>query len=250
MSNQNWNPRSYNSGACFVPVLGKPVINLLKPMPGEKILDLGCGDGTLTKELAKLGCEVTGVDSSPEMVEAARAKGVSAELIDGERLDFREEFDAVMSNAALHWMSDQYAVARGVWRALKPGGRFAAECGGEGCVRVIREGMKIALIKRNIDYKARNPFKYPKLGEFTSILENQGFSVGYIARINRPTQLPEGLKGWLEVFSEYHTRGFSEPEKEKFYAEVEDYCRPTLYNEKTGWWADYVRLRFLCFKEA
>lgn len=153
-----------------------------------------------------------------------------------------------MSNAALHWMSDQYAVTRGVWNALKPGGRFAAECGGEGCVRVIREGMKIALIKRNIDYKARNPFKYPKLGEFTSILENQGFKVGYIARIDRPTPLLNGLKSWLTVFSESHTRGFSQIERDKFYSEVEDYCRPMLYDEKTGWMADYVRLRFLAAK--
>lgn len=176
--------------------------------------------------------------------------GIDARLMDGERLDFQGEFDAVISNAALHWMSDQYAVVRGVWNALKPGGRFAAECGGEGCVRVIREGMKIALIKRDIDYKARNPFKYPKLGEYASVLENQGFKVGYIARIDRPTPLQDGLRGWLEVFSESHTRGFSQAEKEKFYIEVEDYCRPILYNTKTGWKADYVRLRFLAVKPA
>lgn len=248
MSNQNWKPGNYDASAGFVPELGKPVIELLKPMPGERILDLGCGNGILTKELVEIGCDATGVDFSPEMIEAARARGVDARLADGEKLDFHEEFDAVMSNAALHWMTDQYAVARGVWNALKPGGRFAAECGGEGCVRIIREGIKIALIKRNIDYKARNPWKYPKLGEYTAILENQGFKVGYIARIDRPTPLPNGLKGWLEVFSESHTRGFTEPEKEKFYTEVADYCRPMLYSEKTGWTADYVRLRFLATK--
>lgn len=250
MPNQNWNPDIYNSNVGFVPVLGKAVIELLNPTPGERILDLGCGDGALAKELGERGFSVTGVDSSPEMVEAARINGVDARLMDGERLDFQGEFDAVISNAALHWMSDQYAVVRGVWNALKPGGRFAAECGGEGCVRVIREGMKIALIKRDIDYKARNPFKYPKLGEYASVLENQGFKVGYIARIDRPTPLQDGLRGWLEVFSESHTRGFSQAEKEKFYTEVEDYCRPILYNAKTGWKADYVRLRFLAVKPA
>lgn len=248
MSNQNWKPESYNAGAGFVPALGKPVIELLKPMAGEKILDLGCGNGILTKELLELGCDVVGVDSSPEMVRAARASGIDARLMDGEALGFSCEFDAVMSNAALHWMTDQYAVARGVWNALKPGGRFAAECGGEGCVRVIREGLKIALTRRGIDYKARNPWKYPKLGEYKTILENQGFSVGYIARIDRPTPLPGGLKGWLEVFSESHTSGFTEQEKAKFYAEVEDYCRPTLCNDKMEWTADYVRLRFLAVK--
>lgn len=248
MSNQNWNPDCYDAGAGFVPVLGRPVIDLLKPIAGEKVLDLGCGNGRLTKELLELGLDVVGVDSSPQMVEAAAENGVDARLMDAERLDFHEEFDAVISNAALHWMADQYAVTRGVWNALKPGGRFVAECGGEGCVRIIREGMKIALIKRNIDYKARNPFRYPKLGEYTSILENQGFHISFITRIDRPTPLPSGLKGWLEVFSESHTRGFTQLEKEKFYADVEEYCRPTLYNETTGWTADYVRLRFSACK--
>ncbi|MDL2297632.1 class I SAM-dependent methyltransferase [Synergistaceae bacterium OttesenSCG-928-D05] len=251
MANQNWNPYDYGKSADFVPILGRPVIELLAPRPGEKILDLACGNGTLTKELMDAGVDVIGVDASPEMVEAAKANGVHAILLRAEHMTFHEEFDAVMSNAALHWMSDQYAVVRSVWNALKPGGRFAAECGGEGCVRIIREGMKIALIKRNIDYKARNPWKYPELGPFQKILENQGFKVSYIARIDRPTPLPNGLKGWLEVFSNSHTQGFTEIEKEKFYAEVEDYCRPFLYDEKTSTWiADYVRLRFLAQKDA
>ena len=248
MANQQWNPKDYGKSADFVPALGRPVIELLAPQAGEKILDVACGDGILTKELVEQGFDVTGVDASAEMVAAAQANGVNALQMDAERLTFHEAFDAVMSNAALHWMSDQYAVVRGVWQALKPGGRFACECGGEGCVRIIREGMKIALIKRGIDYKARNPWKYPELGPFQNILENQGFRVSYIARIDRPTPLPEGLRGWLEVFSVSHTQGFSQLEKEKFYAEVEDYCRPLLYNEKTGWTADYVRLRFLAHK--
>ncbi len=155
-----------------------------------------------------------------------------------------------MSNAAIHWMPDHYAVVRRVWNLLKPGGRFAAECGGEGCVRILREGMKIALIKRGIDYKARNPWKYPELGAFSKILENQGFQVKFIARIDRPTPLSNGLRGWREVFSASHTAGFSDTERESFYQEVEDYCRPMLYDEKKGWTADYVRLRFLAVKPA
>ncbi|MDY0283745.1 MAG: class I SAM-dependent methyltransferase, partial [Synergistaceae bacterium] len=131
MSNQCWGPEDYKKGADFVPLFGRPVIELLDPKKEEKILDLGCGNGTLTKELADMGCDVLGVDSSKEMVEAAKSLGIKAEVMDGEHLHFREEFDAVMSNAVLHWMNDQYAVVRGVWRALKPGGRFAAECGGE-----------------------------------------------------------------------------------------------------------------------
>lgn len=250
MSNQNWRPETYRENANFVPVLGKPVVELLKPQKGEKILDLACGNGTMTKELMDQGFDIVGVDSNPEMVEAAKALGIDARLMDAEHLAYDEEFDAVMSNAALHWMSDHYAVVRGVWNALKPGGRFAAECGGEGCVRIIREGMKIALIKRSIDYKARNPWKYPELGTFSNILENQGFKTSFIARIDRPTPLPNGLRGWLEVFSNSHTQGFTPEEREQFYAEVEEYCKPKLYDKEKGWIADYVRLRFLSVKPA
>jgi trans-aconitate methyltransferase len=248
MPNQQWDPEDYRIGADFVPILGKPVIELLDPKPGERILDLGCGNGVLTKELADMGCDVLAVDSNQEMVAATRALGIDTRLLDGERLHLEQEFDAVISNAALHWMTDQYAVVREVWQALKPGGRFAAECGGEGCVRIIREGMKIALIKRNLDYKSRNPWKFPELGTFSKILENQGFRVEYIARIDRPTPLPQGLRRWLEVFANNHTMGFSKEEKEKFFSEVEDYCRPLLYSEDNGWVADYVRLRFLAVK--
>lgn len=250
MSNQNWSPEDYNSKADYLYELGRPVIELLDPKAGEKILDLGCGNGILTKELIAKGCEVIGIDESPAMVEAARANGIDARVHDAEHLHIDQKFDAVISNSALHWMADQYGVVRGVWRALKPGGRFAAECGGEGCIRIIREGMKIALIKRGLDYKARNPWKYPELGTISDILENQGFKVSYIARIDRPTPLVKGLRAWLEVFSNYHTAGFSEADKIHFYKEVEDYCRPFLYTEENGWFADYVRLRFLAVKPA
>ncbi|MCE5200999.1 MAG: methyltransferase domain-containing protein [Synergistaceae bacterium] len=248
MPNQNWNPENYKNNAYFVPELGFPVIELLDPKPGERILDLGCGNGVLTKKLIDMGCEVVGVDTSPEMVKAAKELGIDARLLDGEHLHIKEEFDGVMSNAALHWMPDQYSVVRGVWRALKPGGRFAAECGGEGCIRIIREGMKIALIRRGLDYRARNPWKYPELGTYSNMLENQGFKVSYIARIDRPTPLKNGLRGWLEVFSDRHTEGFTQKDKNEFYTEVEDYCRPMLYSEQNGWIADYVRLRFLAYK--
>ena len=257
MANQSWNPEDYQKSADFVPVLGRPVLELLAPKAGERILDLGCGDGTLTKELSDMGAVVVGVDASPEMVATAKAKGLDARVADAEHLAFEggerdEKFDAVMSNAALHWMSDHHAVVRGVWNALVPGGRFAAECGGEGCVRIIREGMKIALGKRGIDYKSRNPWKYPEVETFSNILENQGFKIDYIARIDRPTPLPDGsqgLRGWLATFARSHTEGFSPEEREAFYADVEDYCRPSLFKDG-GWIADYVRLRFLAIKPA
>lgn len=247
MSNLKWVHEDYDS-AQYLCNFGKPVIELLEPKAGEKILDIGCGNGILTQELSDLGCDMVGLDSSEKNVEAAKALGLDARLADAEHFHIDEIFDAVISNAALHWMPDQYGVIRGVWRALKPGGRFAAECGGEGCIRIIREGMKIALIKRGLDYKERNPWKYPELGAMAKILENQGFRVSYIARIDKPMPLPNGLKAWLDVFAKNHTRGLDDDDRERFFKEVEDYCRPMLYTEKGGWTADYVRLRFLAVK--
>ena len=131
-SRQSWSPERYARNARFVSDLGMPVVELLAPRSGERILDLGCGDGALTKKLVDLGCEVVAVDGSAAQVEGARALGLDARVMDGERLDFDAEFDAVFSNAALHWMKRADSVIDGVWRALRPGGRFAAECGGHG----------------------------------------------------------------------------------------------------------------------
>src|SRR5512138_2182814 len=131
---QTWDPERYARNARFVSDLGAPVVELLAPRPGERILDLGCGDGALTEKLVALGCEVIGVDGSAEQVAGARRRGIDARVADGQALDFDGEFDAVFSNAALHWMKRADAVVDGVWRALRPGGRFVAECGGHGCV--------------------------------------------------------------------------------------------------------------------
>ncbi|GHV53715.1 methyltransferase type 11 [Synergistales bacterium] len=253
MSNQEWQPENYKKSAAFVAELGTPVIELLKPRAGERVLDIGCGDGTLTKSLIEIGCGVVAIDASAEMVSAARAAGVDARVADAEKLetafpDDSGKFDAVMSNAALHWMDDQYAVVRGVWKLLRPGGRFACECGGEGCVRIIREGIKIALARLGVDYKSRNPWKYPEVGLFAKMLENQGFRVSAIARVDRPTHLADGLRGWLSVFANSHTKGFTSEQRESFFNDVEAYCKPKLYNETSGWTADYVRLRFLAEK--
>lgn len=248
MAKQTWNPETYNRSARFIIEFGKPVIQLLNPQAGERILDLGCGTGILARELMDKGCEVVGLDSSAEMVEAAKSIGVDARLIEGVEFESQRKFEAVISNAAIHWMPDKYLVVRKVWQALKSGGRFAAECGGDGCLRIVREGMKIALGKRGIDYKARNPWKFCEYSEFSEILKAQGFKIEYIARIDKPTELSEGgLREWLKIFATSHTEGFTDEEKEAFYDEVEAYCKPMLFKDGK-WYVDYVRLRFLAVK--
>src|SRR4051794_22589978 len=185
-TNQSWDPVRYAEHARFVSDLGMPVVDLLAPKPGERILDLGCGDGVLTERLVAIGCRVIGVDGSPEQVEAARARGIEAYVADGQELRFDGEFDAVFSNAAMHWMKHADAVIAGVWRALVPGGRFVAELGGYGCVANIESALVAALDRRGIDGRAVHPWYFPTPEAYRRRLQAQGFTVPFIALIPRP----------------------------------------------------------------
>ena len=146
-----WVASDYATNAGFVPALGAPVLDLLAPRAGERILDLGCGDGVLTRRIAESGAEVVGVDTSESLLAAARAAGLNARAMSGEALAFDAEYDAVFSNAALHWMLDGAAVAAGVFRALKPGGRFVGEMGGHGNIASLRAALRAerAKVSRN-----------------------------------------------------------------------------------------------------
>lgn len=239
---QRWNPEQYAENARFVSDLGMPVVELLSPQLGERILDLGCGDGALTIKLLNFGCEVVGVDSSPEMVAAARALGFDARVMDGQTLQFENEFDAVFSNAALHWMKEPQAVIDGVWRALKPGGRFVGEFGGDGNVSAIVTAIKSALTSRGL--AVSSPWFFPRPEEYRKLLEAGGFAVQGIDLIPRPTPLPSDVAGWLETFAQPYVGILPAAEKPSLIAEVVEALRPVLYDANGNWVADYVRLRF------
>jgi trans-aconitate methyltransferase len=245
---QTWNPDVYARNARFVSELGQPVVELLAPRPAERILDLGCGDGALTRRLADLGCEVIGVDASAAQVAAARALGLDARVADGHALDFHGEFDAVFSNAALHWMRDAPRVLAGVHRALRPGGRFVAECGGDGCVATIHRALVEALDARGHDGRAATPWYFPTADDYGEKLTAAGFAVRYIALIPRPTPLPGDILGWLETFAESFTRVLPAPERAAYLQEVRARVQPALCDAAGAWTADYVRLRFAATK--
>ncbi|MGH6914384.1 MAG: class I SAM-dependent methyltransferase [Geminicoccales bacterium] len=241
---QSWEAVSYARHAGFVSELGAPVLELLHPHPGERILDLGCGDGKLAERLIAAGCEVIGVDAAPDMIEAARAKGVDARLMNGEALAFQAEFDAVFSNAALHWMRDPDSVIQGVRRALGPGGRFVGELGGHGNVAAIIVALVAVLERRGIDGQGAIPWYFPTPEAYAARLEAAGFTVESIALIPRPTPLPTDMAGWLDTFAKSFFARLAPAERQAAHDEVIGLLRPCLCDEQGRWTADYVRLRF------
>ena len=246
-STQEWNAEQYARNARFVSDLGQAVLDLLNPQPGERILDLGCGDGALTERLVAAGANVVGVDSSADMVRAAKDRGLDARVVDGYTLEFDSEFDAVFSNAAMHWMKrDPDAVVAGVYRALKPGGRFVAEMGGHGCVAAITVALCATLQEGGLSNPADLiPWYFPTPDEYQARLEAAGFVIEHIALIPRPTPLPTGMRGWLDTFAIPFTTTLPEYKRGEFLDEVTEKLRPVLCDSNGRWTADYMRLRFL-----
>lgn len=247
---QTWDPATYARNARFVSDLGSAVVELLAPQPGQRILDLGCGDGVLTKKLADLGCEVVAIDSSAPQVEAAKKLGLDAHVMEAEALPFRGEFDAVFSNAVLHWIKRADQMMGAVHCCLKPGGRFVAECGGHGCVHKVKTALVQALEQRGLDGKAHIPWYFPTPGDYATRLERSGFRVDSIALIPRPTPLPGDIVSWLETFAQSFLKALPESARAEYLKEVRAALEPQLRDSNGTWVADYVRLRFAATKTA
>jgi len=240
---QRWSSETYEENVRFVSELGAGVLEWLEPKPGERILDLGCGDGALTVKLVEAGAEVVGADASEDFIRAARERGIDARLFDGHALTFEKEFDAVFSNAALHWMSQPDAVIAGVARALKPGGRFVAEFGGFGNVAGFCTAIRAVGEAMGEDTIVDEPWFFPTEEQYAGMLEAAGFSVERIVRFARPTPLPTGARGWLEIMRAPFFDQFGE-RREEALSRVIKAVEPSLRDHTGQWFADYVRLRF------
>jgi SAM-dependent methyltransferase len=241
-----WNPQDYAANAGFVPALGTAALELLAPRAGEAILDLGCGDGALTRRIADAGADVLGVDASDAMLASARAAGLAVAQADGQALAFDARFDAVFSNAALHWMPDQQAVADGVFRALRPGGRYVGECGGFGNIAAIRTALRAVLGAYGFSPDSGGGQTYLTAEAFTEIHLAAGFTEITATIIPRPTPLPTGIRGWLQTFRAgfLDEAGVPEEARARVVDEVEALLAPALRDPAGNWVADYVRLRW------
>jgi SAM-dependent methyltransferase len=217
-------------------------LDLLDPKQGERILDVGCGDGVLTKRIAERGATVTGIDNSLDMIRAAHANGVDALVVDSADMHFDREFDAAFSNAALHWMLDKNAVAAGIFRALKPGGRFAGEMGGAGNLKMLREALDEELVIRGYAPPVEASNWYASADDFASVYEAVGFDHIDARLIDRPTPIERGIAAWTTTFRKgwLDRAGVSEEERGEIGAAVAGRFQSNV--------ADYVRLRFIMRK--
>jgi len=237
-----WNPQSYNKHTAFVSQLALPVVDLLDPQEGETILDVGCGDGTLAVEMERRGARVMGVDMSSEMVEACKANGVEAHVGSVTALPYEEAFDAVFSNAMLHWVKEARLAVQNIAKSLKTGGRFVCEFGGEGNAFVLVRAMEEVFAVHPEFGLFDNPWYFPSVDEYRTLLESEGFRVTYAELIPRPTPMDD-IMHWLDIFTNGVTKHLSQEQFEIFKSECRDSLKTKIYSEEEGWVLDYVRLR-------
>jgi len=240
---QTWTAESYAGNAPFVPTLGATILEWLDARPGERILDLGCGDGALTVAISQAGATVLGVDTSEALLAAAKERGLDVRRMDGETLTFTEAFDAVFSNAALHWMTQAREVALGIARALVPGGRFVAEFGGHGNIAAIGTALRAVARAHDLDPLVAGTWFNPTAEEYQNLLERCGFAVERIELVPRPTPLPTGIRGWVTTFCRPLFTVTPTEAHDELLTELEDLLGPALCNQSGEWTADYVRLR-------
>ena len=249
---QRWDPECYRRWAAYVPELGHDVMGLLDPRPGERVLDLGCGDGTLTAHLAASGCNVLGVDPDAGFVNATRQRGLSALQADARRLVGPQlaagSFDGVFSNAVLHWIPEAAAVVANVRRLLRDGGRFVGELGGAGNIATMRQALHQALHRHGIDAASQDPWFFPTAEVYRCLLENYGFQVTEIRLFPRPTPLPGPLSQWMDTFAATFLDGLDPATRQAVVDEVSKRTASQLSSLDGLWTIDYVRLRFRAIK--
>jgi trans-aconitate methyltransferase len=248
-----WNAELYDDKHSFVWKMAAGVLKLLAPQSGERILDIGCGTGHLTAQIAEAGAEVLGIDRSADMIRQAKEKYpvLHIEVMDATEITMTEMFDAVFSNATLHWIKKPERVIAAMTKALRPGGRFVAEFGGKGNTTAFLEAVRNSWVNLQFPGAPPNPWYYPSLPEYASLLEKHGFEVAYAILFDRPTPLEDGergLRNWFDMFGACLVQNLSDHQKAVLRDEIENQARPTLFHQDR-WVMDYRRLRVVAYKK-
>ncbi|WP_026576744.1 class I SAM-dependent methyltransferase [Bacillus sp. UNC438CL73TsuS30] len=248
----NWDANLYDSKHSFVSKYGNSLVELLNPQQGEKILDLGCGTGDLANKLYEFGVEIVGVDKSQNMVEQATRKyaQIQFRVQDATNLDYNNEFDAVFSNATLHWVQPAIQALHGIYKSLKQGGRFVAEFGGKGNVQAITDEIILQIKEAGFEFnKEQFPWFYPSIAEYSTLMEEAGFRVTFAQHFDRPTPLDgvNGLKNWIEMFGNHLFDGIPDHSRDEIVTNVENNLKGVLYKDG-NWIADYKRIRVIGVK--
>ena len=243
-----WDAARYQDKHSFVWRFGANLLELLDPQRGERILDVGCGTGQLTAEIARHGAQVVGLDSSAEMLADARKNFPELQFVlaDASQFDFPESFDAVFSNAVLHWVKNADGAAASISRALRPGGRFVAEFGGKGNIATVQAALR-AVLGPSAD--EQSPWYYPSVGEYSAVLERHGLEVRNASLFDRPTPLEgeDGLDHWLRMFGQTYLRRFPPDRANDIVHQLVEDLRPALYRDRV-WTVDYRRLRVVAVR--
>lgn len=246
-----WNPRLYDDRHAFVWRFGASLVELLAPQSGERIVDLGCGTGRLTAEIATAGANVVGLDAAAEMIAEARRlyPDLRFDVADARSFHVDEPVDAVFSNAVLHWVRPPDDVVRSIRRTLRPGGRFVAEFGGHGNCGQLRSALTAALADFGVGADVLPDWYYPSISEYTGLLEREGLEPTTALLFNRPTPLEgsDGLRNWVTMFARGAVDAVAEKDREAFWRRFEEAARPALFRDG-GWFADYRRLRIVAVR--
>ncbi|KAI8092652.1 S-adenosyl-L-methionine-dependent methyltransferase [Halteromyces radiatus] len=260
LQNDQWSADNYNTHASFVPQLGNTILSMLNAQSHERILDVGCGSGELTNDLASQCAQVVGIDASPDMINKAnrirRYDNTTYHVVDGQAIpswlteNQIPTFDAVFSNAALHWMkNDPEGVIKGMHKALKSGGRIAVEFGGFMNVGEVHTALIQALNRRGLDGKAYSPWFFPSDIHYRHLLEKHGFNVQQIDLIPRPTRLDTDVAGWIETFGFTFLNALpTDRDRQQMIQEIVEQLRPSYQREDGAWYVMYVRLRAVAIK--
>jgi trans-aconitate methyltransferase len=251
--NDTWNADLYDTKHSFVSEYGNQLLEWLAPKAGEKILDLGCGTGDLAKKLHDFNVDVVGIDHSPNMIIQAKQKYPEIPFLvqNATALEYQNEFDAVFSNATLHWIKSPKQALSCIHQSLKPDGRFVAEFGGKGNVQTITDGIYQQVLEEGLEYDMEHfPWYYPSIGEYSSLMEEVGFKVTLAHHSDRPTPLygENGLRDWIEMFGSALFEGIGEEQRKAIITKTEHRLKAVLFKEG-NWIADYKRIRVIGIKE-